>query len=124
MTPYRLHFKIPRLPALNTRATRRHAYVQSAEVKQWFKIVGGYVLEHRRPTKPLEIAYVRFVRHSAMEPDYTNLVLGFKSTEDALVKLGVLANDRPANFVGGHANYEWKFAPRKAGYLEVEVCEP
>ena len=121
---YRLHFRHDRLPDMNTRASRRHAYVQSGIAKRWREIVEGYVLEAGKPDKPLEVARVTLVRHSSVQPDYDNMAASWKSAIlDPLVKHGVLANDRPKNFVGGHPDYAWAPAPRGKGYVTVTVEE-
>ena len=122
--PYRLVFTHRRLPELNTRATRRNRFAQAAEAKRWQQIVLTYVLaQGGGPPKPLTVALVTLTRHSSREPDPDNLATSFKSILDSLVKAGVLADDKPQNFVGGHPVYRWSAAPPDKGCIEVDVRE-
>jgi len=121
---YSITFQIERLPALNTGATRRGRFAQAAEAKRWTALVGGHVMRLGRPKRPLQRSCVRLVRHSSRQPDYDNMVISAKPIVDGLVRAGVLADDRPANFVGGHPEYVWEKTKRaEKGFITVEVTE-
>ena len=115
---YRLRFKIAGLPKM---ANGGHGSWQrdAAEKKKW-KLLVAKELVGRSPGTPFDCIVVKFIRHSATEPDFDGLVHGFKSIRDALVKFGLVVDDKNKNM---RAEYLWKFAPRGKGHIEVEVEE-
>lgn len=87
--------------------------------KKWHRMVGQWLMG-RTPPRPIQRARVVFTRCSSVEPDYDGLVHGFKPIRDALVKWGVLEDDRPRNLEGV---YLWEKALRKQGKVRVEIRE-
>lgn len=72
----------------------------------------------KKPSSPLEKVRCEFVRFSSSEPDFDGLVHGFKPIRDALVKGGVVVNDKPSNM---EAKYCWEKASPKCGKVKVIV---
>lgn len=118
---YRIEIELVGLPTPE-RNSRRHWRTVRKEIQRWRRAVGFAVLG-REPPRPLEKAYVRFVRHSAREPDPTNLAESFKAVEDALVVAGIMADDQSYNYAGGKPDVRWQEAPPKRGYITVLVQE-
>ena len=107
----RIH--IDRLPSLNTAGRRRHWAVQHKEAERWKMLVWCAMMEagYRLPKEPWQRVKMTLIRHSTRQPDYSNTVASFKGIEDALVKLKVIADDAPGNYVGGHPEYRWEYGP-------------
>lgn len=119
---YRLEFELNGLPKMTNPSGARstHWRVVKAERDRW-KLATIAVIRSRRPLAPLERARLTLTRFSSTSPDYDGLVSGFKSILDALVKGGVLANDKFTNI--GAPQYLWiKCQPRK-GKIRVVVEE-
>ena len=70
------------------------------------------------PKFPYDFAEVSFVWHSSVEPDFINMANSFKPVLDGLVRHGVLVDDSPSHL---RDIYSWEKAPRKKGYIEVEI---
>jgi Holliday junction resolvase RusA-like endonuclease len=121
---YELVLEIPRLPQMNVQHTRRHWSVGHREAKQWKQVIHGLLLSNGATRhKPLEKAHVALTRKSSREPDWDNLVMGFKPVLDALVKCGVLADDKPSNFATGAPSYLWESVTPLEGGIKIEVKE-
>lgn len=75
------------------------------------------------PDNPLERSRVVLIRASSREMDYDNLVSSFKPVLDVLQEHGILANDKPSNFIGGHPEYLQEPSGVGKGHCRVEVYE-
>lgn len=118
--PYSLRIEMDGLPKINaadglhwrTRRDMREAW----ENRVWAMSV------NRKPVQPLQAARVTVVRHSSSEPDYDGLVQTGKWLIDALVKIGILADDAPS--VIGVPTYRWQQASPREGKVTLYVEEP
>jgi len=116
--PYRLEFEINALPSSPNTLLGAHWTVRSSHAKKWLRMVDVATMG-KRPATALIRAVVRLERHSSKEPDADNGRLSFKCILDALVKLGVLHDDRPS--VIGEPVYVWRAAPMRKGKVRVRV---
>lgn len=117
---YRLEFTIAGLPRMtNPSGRKNHWRVVKKERDQWIAAVMAIVKTRTRPVAPLERAKLTLTRYSSVSPDPDGLVSGFKAIVDALVKAGVIANDRTENI--GFPDYRWEKAPRGKGSVRVRV---
>lgn len=114
---YSLRIKICGLPETPNQ-TRHWAHRMRHNMK-WQRDIHKSI-GRNKPPKPLTKAMVKYIRASAYEPDFDNMVASFKPVQDALVSSGVLADDNPAVI---RVEYEWRHAPPKGGYIEVAVSE-
>ncbi len=101
------------LPPLQSHRRRAHWAQVHREDRVWKQAV-HWRFATRAPSAPLSHAGVTCIRVSMQEPDYDNLVHSFKPLLDGLVAARVLEDDKPRNFVGGHPDYHWRKAPRRA----------
>jgi Holliday junction resolvase RusA-like endonuclease len=117
---YKIEFEIKGLPKMPNQVLRGH----------WRNAHNNKVLWHGRvmrkvgrniPEHPIKRARICFTRLSSVEPDYDGLVGSFKPVLDALVKMGILENDKIAN-VGAPTYLHIKCAPR-SGKIKVEIEE-
>lgn len=117
---YVLHLRVDDLPRLQVAGSGRGS-VRSRirETRRWRDDIAWLARAHGVPSSPLCTARVRFVRHSSLRPDYTNLVASFKAIEDGLVRAGVLSDDSFA--VIGQAEFAWEKASPRAGFIEIFV---
>lgn len=115
---YVLHFEVDALPHMPNRLLGAHWRIRSNHAKVWRAWV-GYKTIGKRPPAPLAQAKLTLVRHSSSEPDSDGLRGSFKSVIDALVFVGVLEDDRPANI--GEPKVSWEKAPPKKGKIMVVV---
>ena len=113
-----IRITIQRLPGLNTSTRRRHWSVQHKEAEAWKWLIWA-AMRGKIPKRPYRVCRLVLTRHSSRQPDYGNTVASFKGIEDALKKIGVIADDAPDNFVGGHPDYQWEKS--KKGYVTIEV---
>jgi len=118
---YRINIEIPGLPKRPNQVLRRHWSTAMNEKKQWYSAVGLAIPARKRPPRPLHRALVKFGRHSTTPPDYDGLVSSFKWVCDALVYHGILIDDKMSNI--GMPEFYWEKAPRKKGFITVEVQE-
>jgi hypothetical protein len=75
--------------------------------------------KRNEPPEPLQRARVWFTRYSTIEPDFTNLVQGFKHIEDGLVEAGIIVDDKPS--IIGQPSCTWEKASPKHGKVRVRV---
>jgi Holliday junction resolvase RusA-like endonuclease len=115
---YNYKFEIMGLPKM-ANGGHGHWRAEHASRKKWHELVGQQLLG-RVPRRPLKRTRVIFTRCSSSEPDFDGLVHGFKPVRDALVKFGVLEDDKPRNLVG---EYYWEKAAPKKGRIRVEIEE-
>lgn len=124
MIPYRLSFTLPGLPRMQNPSGRpMHWTILKKEKDQWHWAVGLVVKAAKQGAGrlPLKRARVTITRCSSVEPDYDGLVSGGKRILDALVKCGVLENDKMSNI--GAPTYLWEKAPRNNGQVKVLIEE-
>jgi hypothetical protein len=117
---YELEFSISGLPTIISNGSQGSWKVKYSLALKWKRLVCDSVGNHR-PTTPLKKAKCEFVRASAFEPDYDNLVISFKAIRDGLVQAGVLENDKSSNMPD--PVYRWECAKRGAGFIRVSVRE-
>lgn len=115
---YELSFILPGLP--KTMNDRMHWAVKAKENKKWTNMV-HYMTFGKRPISPLKQAHLILTRFSTREPDYDNLVSGFKPIIDALVTCEILENDHRQCI--GISDYRWERAPQKQGKVRIQVAE-
>lgn len=119
---YALHVKVPGLPKTPNAQNGGWQMRHGAVVKWKRKVISEIVLNRAGvPAEPLKLATLTLTRHSAVQPDYDNLVGSFKSTIDALREVGILANDKTLNFTGGRPEYRWALGKRGKGCIEIEL---
>ena len=118
--------EVDRLPASNS-SRNVHWRVKHRERKEW-QVSMMIALGRNRFREPIERASVIFIRRSAREGDYCNLVSSFKLIEDLLQPaskrnpggLGLIVGDDPQHL---EAEYRWEKAPRGKGSVRIEVSE-
>ena len=97
-------------------------WVRTNESKKWHKLVGQTLLFHDKPKEPLKTAKAAFLRCAPGTPmDCDNLAGSFKYVRDALVKNGIIIDDKPAVL---KAEYHQRKSKRKDKRIEVVVFEP
>lgn len=107
------------LPPQNS-SDRKNRWQAIRDRDHWVGLTLAKIGDKAPPT-PLEKARVWFTRHSSSEPDFTNLVQGFKHIEDALVQGGIIIDDKPS--VIGSPSFAWRKAKPKHGFVTVRVEE-
>jgi len=118
---YHVKINISGLPKSTNQLLRRHWSLATKEKNIWFTSVGLTIPKHKRPTKPLKKAKLKFIRHSSTCPDYDGLVSSFKWVCDALTYHRIIENDKMENI--GMPDFEWVKAPRGSGFITVEINE-
>lgn len=113
---YRLEFEIPGLPKM-ANGTHGHWRTRYHAERKWQSMT-LIAIAGKRPLAPLEKVRCEFVRFSSSEPDFDGLVHGFKPIRDALVRGGIVINDKPSNM---EAKYRWEKAAQKQGKIRVTV---
>ena len=107
------------LPQMPNTYSGAHWGIHQNETKKWMRRIREETL-CRRPKEPIEKAYVHFTRCSTREPDYDNLVAGFKRVLDALIKCGLIVDDSPKHLV---SKYTWEKAKRPNMFIEIHIKE-
>lgn len=121
MDSYCLAFRIVGLPPMaNASGRSRNFWAIKGQSDKWKAMVARELRHHELPRIPLTRAFARFTRYSAKEPDYDGLVHGFKPVCDALVKYGVLQDDKPSILTPA---YRWEHVPVRSGFIEVVVSD-
>lgn len=115
---YTLSFELPGLPNRPNQTNAKGHWARYKESKEWHEAV-ALVVGSRRPPAPLECAKLTLVRHSSVCPDPDGLVGSFKYVVDALVKHGVIINDKISTI--GMPDYYWMKCKPKAGKIQVTV---
>lgn len=118
--PYRLTFELPGLPKSPNALLGAHWTSRKRTADQTTSAVMA-VVGRFKPVKPLAKAKLTLTRFSSSQPDFDGLVGSFKGTVDALVKIGVLENDKPSNLPG--IEYFWEKAPPGQGKIKVQIRE-
>lgn len=114
---YVLEFTLPGLPR-SANGSHGHWRVKHAQTKRWKQAVFTKAWPFK-PPQPLTSAALTLTRMSSVEPDFDNLVAGFKPIIDGLRQAGVLSDDKRVNV--GRPDYRWEYAPPKAGRVRVRV---
>lgn len=92
---YVLEFSVPTLPKSPNQLLGAHWAVRANHAKRWERLIWAYVWP-RKPAAPLKKAKLTLIRHSIRVMDADNLRSSFKPVVDALVKLGIIADDSMA----------------------------
>lgn len=118
----RIEFTLPGLPKTYNALAGSHYRAKHGEMSKWFKEVyaalnslGVIVLS----PSPWAKAKLTLTRRSSIAPDPDGLVSSFKYIVDALVKCGVLKDDKMT--VIGFPDYRWEKAPKQKGSVHVVV---
>jgi len=98
-----------------------HWAARKKERERWEGLIGRLIPSLNRPSAPIKRASLILSRGSSVAPDPDGLVSGFKNAIDALVKTGVLENDRYTNI--GFPKYRWGKCKPKQGFLQVTIIE-
>ncbi len=116
---YRITFEIDTLPQLQNARSKTSFWNYHREAKNWVNWVALAIIGHL-PDKPLNRANVTLTRCSSIEPDCDGLFSGMKAPLDALVKVGIIKDDRPSviNFQA-----KWEKAPKNKGKIRFEIQE-
>lgn len=115
-----IEFELSGLPKSTNGLMSAHWSVKHKMTREWTERV-HYVLQvgGLMPKSPFNKATLTLTRFSSSEPDFDGLVSSFKWIVDALIKCGVIVNDKPS--VIGQPKYEWIKAPRGQGKIRVRV---
>ncbi len=117
---YLLEFTERSLPPTVNAMGRWHWTRKVRLAKIWQNIVRAYVLDSGRAgSPPLTRARITLTRCSSSEPDFDGLVSSFKVVLDALVKNGIIIDDKPS--VIGTPTYLWEKAKPMCGSIKVRV---
>lgn len=117
---YTLEFKIAETPDSPNRLLGAHWTKRAGYAKKWERIVWKHVWQ-QLPQKPLNRAKVTLTRFSTKKMDADNARSSFKPVMDALVKLGVLADDSPS--VVGEPQVLQEKAPLRQKGIVVRIEE-
>lgn len=114
-----LSIELPGLPP--TLNSRMHWRVIHKRRSAWKAAVETQVSLHpwSKTKQTLERARLVCTRFSSVEPDFDNLVSGFKWVVDQLKISGVIRDDKMS--VIGQPEYKWAKCPPKHGKIRVEV---
>lgn len=99
---------------------RMHWRKRDRITKEYDRIVMAFV-SGKKPPQPLNSYSLECLRSSSSEPDYDGLVLSFKPVIDALVRNGILADDKLSN--SGAWQVYWSKAKPKKGFISITVTE-
>lgn len=117
---YIFEFEINALPKTPNSLLGSHWRMRSQHSLKWRKLVAEVLVQARAiPEEPLSKAAITLIRCSAREPDFDGLTGSFKAVLDALVRMGVIVDDRPS--VIGVPSYGWEYA--KKGKIKVRIEE-
>lgn len=117
---YKLHITIQGLPKTTNSGGRQHWAVKVKEAQRWVSLVKFHSLG-KIPHTPLKKAKLKFIRHSAIAPDFDGIVSSFKHLSDGLVRAGILEDDNMS--VTGTPEYKWEKVARGSGFIEIFVEE-
>ena len=117
---YKLDIEIKGLPK-SINQMRGHWRTFQNEAKKWKNAVAHACVAAGRPDTPLTQAKITFVRCSASQPDYDNLVHSFKSSLDGLREIGIISNDSHKEI--GASTYRWEKASPRQGKIKIIVEE-
>jgi Holliday junction resolvase RusA-like endonuclease len=113
----KMEFEIYALPKMPNTLLKRHWRTVSNESKKWHSLVRSKL---HWIHEPLPKAKLTLTRYSVKEPDFDGLVGSFKYCIDALVKCGVLIDDKYS--VIGESKYRWqKVSKLKEQKIRVQI---
>lgn len=119
---YRLELRINGLPKIISNGSKGSWRSAWAEARKWHRLIlEAVVFSRQKPQKPLERARLQLTRYSSVEPDFDGLAISFKHVLDALIKAGVLVNDKVSNI--GQPNYRWEKTKPGGGFITITVEE-
>ncbi len=110
--------EIPDTPKMPNELLRKHWSIITHEKNKWHRLVNLF-LRHNKPPKPASMARITLTRYSTKEPDFDGLVGSFKYVIDALVKCGVIIDDKYS--VIGESTYKWNKCKQKEQRIEVRI---
>ncbi len=116
-------FVIEDLPLMINSIGRKHWSLKYKESVKWRRFINEQCNIANICGLNLEKAILTLTRHSSKEPDFDNLVTGWKVVIDALVKCGVLLDDKPS--VIGESKFLWVYRPTKqGGRVTIRIEKP
>lgn len=114
-----ISFEIKELPKMPNAVLRQHYFIIKKEADKWHALVLKEVAK-QRPNRPYPKAKLTLTRYSTNEPDYDGLVGSFKWVVDALVKSGIIIDDKYS--VIGKSDYIWeKVSKRVDQRIQVTI---
>lgn len=117
---YKIEFKIDGLPKRINQQSGKHWAFRAGENNKWRNLI-ACAIGYNKPAKPLTKAKLSFIRASSNAPDFDGLVQSFKGCCDALIRLGIIIDDKMT--VIGKPDYNWIKAPAGKGYIIISVEE-
>jgi hypothetical protein len=112
-----IDIEVPGAPPLLLNARLHWRSLQEKKSK-WYEWTAMAVAA-QVPPEPFERACVRYSRYCGFrEPDYDNLVSGFKWIQDGLVRAGVLRGDEVRHL---ETHYEWHPASPKEKRVHIQI---
>lgn len=116
----RIEFSLPGLPKTYNALAGSHYRAKHGEMSRWLSEVQKALYEKGAfGIGPWTKAKLTLTRKSSVAPDPDGLVSSFKYIVDALVKCGVLKDDKMT--VIGFPDYRWEKAPKEKGSVHVVV---
>lgn len=117
---YQLKITIPGLPKTTNGSARAHWRRLQQQAKTWQRAT-LLAIGSQRPIAPLKRARLVLTRHSSKRPDHDGLVSSWKHVQDALIKAGIIVDDKHENI--GEPKYLWEKVPIRQGFITIEVYE-
>jgi hypothetical protein len=118
---YRLTLEIPMLPDSLNISLRSGQFKRTRITKEWTNYLWAET-NGKRPTKPLECAAIKLVRHSYRALDFDGVVGSLKPVVDALVGCKILQDDSWRCL--GAWTVDQRFRPKKEGpLLSIDILE-
>lgn len=116
---YHIKFHVDSLPDLPNARSQKSFWGLHNEKNTWTKYIALATIG-KRPDSPLKKSKVTITRCSSRECDWDNLYSSFKAPLDALVRLGIIIDDRPSTcqLLG-----LWMKTPQKEAKLLIEIEE-
>lgn len=115
-----IELEIKALPKTPNQLLGAHWRTRSTHAKKWmFYVQQAFMVRGIQWKLGLEKAQLTLTRCSSMQCDADNLRSSFKSVVDALVKLGVIIDDKQS--VIGEPVVLWEKARPKAGFIKLRI---
>jgi len=92
MNLFHLEFRIPGEPEYINKVFTWNRHKRNRIKKQWHDVVAWTTLG-KRPKKPLNKAYLKFVLYNVRNLDWDSAVSSLKPIADGLVHAGIIRND-------------------------------
>ncbi len=116
---YHQSVEINDLPKLFNRLSKNSFWDYKLQQQKWLKLI-WVAFNGKKPDQPLKRASIVITRFSSKEPDVDGLFSGMKYPLDALVKNGILIDDRPSVI---DFQAKWQKCSPKMGKISIEVRE-